>query len=287
MVVIFPTCTILLLRTMSSTIHLDESDLSRKSLESLIAICSTDPKLANDKDIQIVINTARKMGIPKDYVPRIIPLQFCKLNKPRDLRILLITKDPSTIYRDAITKDEPLNELIKEIITVKGIKRRFRGAKLNQLYAEFDLIVADYRVHHLLPKVLGTRFFHGSKKLPFMIRMSKQVKVKRQQMAEECDTSYIRAQLKSICKNAHYLANDDNCLNVKIGQIGKQTVDEMLYNVIDIVEFLTDKDKKPQGGVIKGGIDSIYVKTSNSASLPLYEKGEEAAASDDDDELVL
>lgn len=267
---------------MSSTINLTDDELSRKALESLIATCHQDPKLTSDKDIQIVINTTRKMGIPRDYVPRIIPLQFCKLNKPRDLRILLITKDPSTIYRDAITKDEPVNELIKEIITVKNLKRRFRGAKLNELYSEFDLIVADYRVHHLLPKVLGTRFFHGSKKLPFMIRMSKQLKVKRQKMIEECDTSYIRAQLKSICKNAYYLPNEDNCLNVKIGEIDKQTVDEMIYNVIDIVSFLTDKSKKPQGGCIKGGINSIYVKTSNSASLPLYIKEEQITGNNDD-----
>lgn len=271
----------------SSAIQLDEDKLSRKAIESLVARCSTDPKLSNDKDIQIVINTSKKMGITKDYIPRIIPLNFCRINKPRDLRILLITKDPSTLYRDAIDADEPVKELIKEIISLKNLKRRFRGAKLSHLYNEFDLIVADYRVHHLLPKVLGTRFFHGSKKLPFMIRMSKAVKLKRQKMVEECDTSYIRAQLKSICKNAHYLPNEDNCLNIKIGQIGKQTVDEMTYNIIDIVEFLTDKKQRPQGGVIKGGIDSIYVKTSNSVSLPIYDgfKGNDIV--EDDDELVL
>ncbi|CAB4254609.1 similar to Saccharomyces cerevisiae YKR060W UTP30 Subunit of U3-containing 90S preribosome complex involved in production of 18S rRNA and assembly of small ribosomal subunit [Maudiozyma barnettii] len=273
---------------MSSQVSLKEEDLSRKALESLIEVCKQDPKLAEDKDVQIVINTTRKMGVPKDYIPRIIPLQYCKLNKPRDLRTLLITKDPSTIYRDAITKDEPVNDLIKEIITVKNLKRRFRGSKLNELYSEFDIVVADYRVHHLLPKVLGTRFFHGSKKLPFMIRMSKNLKVKRQQMVETCDTSYIRAQLKSIYKNAHYIPNEDNCLNIKIGQIGKQNVDEMIYNVLDIVTFLTDSSKKPQGGVIKGGIESIYVKTSNSSSLPLYSKSEQPVADDDDDsELEL
>jgi len=70
--------------------------------------------------------------------------------------------------------------------------------------------------------------------------------------------------------------------------IGKQNVDEMIYNVLDIVTFLTDSSKKPQGGVIKGGIESIYVKTSNSSSLPLYSKSEQPVADDDDDsELEL
>ena len=56
----------------------------------------------------------------------------------------------------------------------------------------------------------------------------------------------------------------------------------MIYNVIDIVSFLTDKSKKPQGGCIKGCINSIYVKTSNSASLPLYIKEEQITGNNDD-----
>ncbi|CAI4045537.1 hypothetical protein N7582_003586 [Saccharomyces uvarum] len=246
------------------------SELAEKALNALILQCRENASLQNDKSIQIIINMGKKMGIKKDNIPRIIPLTKCKLFKPRDLNILLITKDPSTLFRETLTKDEHTSELFKEIISVKNLRRRFKGSKLTQLYKDFDLIVADYRVHHLLPDVLGNRFYHGSKKLPYMIRMSKEVKLKRQQMAEKCDPIYVRAQLRSICKNTSYIPNDDNCLSVRVGHIQKHSLPEILQNIQDVVNFLTDRSKRPQGGVVKGGIISIFVKTSNSTSLPIY-----------------
>lgn len=256
-----------------STFKLTKKELSRKALESLLQECSINPKLTNDTDIQMVINTGKKkLSMDKDFVPRIVPLQHCKMNHPKDLRILLITKDPSTIYRNAIAKDDSIKDLIKEVISMKNLKRRFRGSKINELYKEYDMVVADYRVHHLLPKVLGHKFFSGTKKIPFVIKMSKDVKMRGQKMEEKCDTKYVRAQLKSIARNAYYLPNDDNCLTVRIGQIDKQSIDDMLNNAIDIIQFLVDPSKKPQGGVIKNGVASIFVKTANSISLPLYER---------------
>ena len=258
-----------------SILKLNKKDLSTKALEALIEECSRNKKLQNDTEIQMVINTGKKkIALAKDYIPRIIPLTKCKLNHPKDLRILLITKDPSSVYREAINGDDSLKDLIKEVISVKNLKRRFKGSKLNILYKEFDMVVADYRVHHLLPKILGSRFFSTTKKIPFVIKMSRQVKIRGEKLNEECDTKYIRAQLKSIAKNAYYLPNEDNCLIIRIGDINRQSIDDMLNNVIDIVQFLTDPTKKPQGGIIKGNIATIFVKTTNSISLPLY-KGED------------
>lgn len=255
-----------------STFKITKKDLSLQALESLIDECSQNQKLQNDKEVQMIINTGKKkIELVKDFVPRIIPLTHCKLNHPKDVRILLITKDPSTIYREAIEKDDSVKDLIKEVITVKNLKRRFKGSKMVTLYHEFDLVVADYRVHHLLPKILGARFFSGTKKIPFVIKMSKQVKMRGEKLNEECDTKYIRAQLKSITKNAYYLPNQDNCLTIRIGNIDKQSEGDMLNNAIDIINFLTDPTKTPQGGIIKSGIASIFVKTEHSASLPLYE----------------
>ncbi|EHN01408.1 Utp30p [Saccharomyces cerevisiae x Saccharomyces kudriavzevii VIN7] len=248
-----------------------KNGLAEKALISLLSQCKENASLQNDKDIHMIINMGKKMGIKRDNIPRVIPLSRCKLSKPRDLGILLITKDPSTLYRETLTKDEHTSDLFKEIISVKNLRRRFRGNKLTQLYKDFDLVVADYRVHHLLPDVLGNRFYHGSKKLPYMIRMSKEVKLKRQQMAEKCDPIYVRAQLRSICKNTSYIPNDDNCLSVRVGHIQKHLIPEILQNIQDVVNFLTDRSKRPQGGVIKGGIVSIFVKTSNSTSLPIYQ----------------
>lgn len=254
-----------------SSLKLSNKDLSKKALEALIQECSKNEKLQNDTEVQMIINTGKKkMAVTKDYIPRIIPLSQCKLHYLKDLRILLITKDPSNKYREAINNDDSVKYLIKEVISIKNLKRRFKGSKLNSLYREFDLVVADYRVHHLLPKILGSRFFSTTKKIPFVIKISRQIKIRGEKLDEECDTKYIRAQLKSIARNAYYLPNEDNCLTVRIGDINKHSIDEMLNNVIDIVQFLTDPTKRPQGGIIRGNIASIFVKTANSISLPLY-----------------
>ena len=93
------------------------SELAEKALNALILQCRENASLQNDKSIQIIINMGKKMGIKKDNIPRIIPLTKCKLFKPRDLNILLITKDPSTLFRETLTKDEHTSELFKEIIS--------------------------------------------------------------------------------------------------------------------------------------------------------------------------
>ncbi|GAV53620.1 hypothetical protein ZYGR_0AK01220 [Zygosaccharomyces rouxii] len=248
-------------------VKIDE-ELSNRALNSLLKHCSTDDSLRNDKDVQVIINTSKKMRMNNDHTPRIIPLRESKLYRPKELRILLVTKDPSTTYRESLTKDETTTDLFKEILSMKNLKRRFRGVKSIQLYKEFDLIVADFRVHHLLPDVLGSKFYHGSKKLPYVIRMTRPSD--KSKTSQDCDAPFVRAQLRSICKNTSYVPNSDNCLGVRIGLVGKHSTQDMVENIKDVITFLTDRNKMPQGGVIKGGISSIFVKTTNSPSLPIY-----------------
>ncbi|KAL3235100.1 Ribosome biogenesis protein UTP30 [Nakaseomyces bracarensis] len=252
-----------------------DSELVYKGLDALRAHC--EEKNETNQDVQLIIHTGKKLGLKKDYVRRIIPLKRCRMNKPSDFRILLITKDPSTKYRDVLTKDELTSELFKEIVSIKNLKRRFRGSKLTSLYKEFDLVVADYRVHHLLPDILGNRFYQSGKKTPYMIRINKSIKEKRSKMDETVDIKYIKAQMKSICKNTSYLPNDDNCINVKVGHMDKQSNHDIFNIIEDVLTFLTDRNEKPVGGVIKGGVKSLQIKTNSSTSIPIYYEKEKIA----------
>lgn len=255
-------------------------------LDALRAHC--EQKNETGQDVQLIINTGKKLGLKKDYIRRIIPLDRVRMNKPSDYRILFITKDPSTKYRDVLTKDELTSELFKEIVSIKNLKRRFRGSKLTSLYKEFDLVACDYRVHHLLPDILGSRFYQSGKKTPYMIRINKSIKEKRAKMDETVDTKYIKAQIRSICKNTSYLPNDDNCINVKVGLLDKHTNEDILCNIEDVIKFLTDRNKKPNGGIVKGGVKSLQVKTNTSTSIPIYyEQDKPKATFADDDELKL
>lgn len=240
-----------------------------------------------NRDVQLIINTGKKLGLTKDYVRRIIPLKHVKMNKLGDYRILFITKDPSTTYRDVLQKDEFTSELFKEIISIKNLKRRFRGSKLTLLYKDFDLVVCDYRVHHLLPDILGNRFYQSGKKTPYMIKINKSIKEKRSKMDETIDTKYIRAQIKSICKNTSYLPNQDNCINVKIGQLDKLDNGKILHVIEDVVSFLADRNQKPNGGIIKGGVKSLQIKTNTSISIPIYYEQDKLKAQIEEDDLKL
>lgn len=84
-----------------------------------------------------------------------------------------------------------------------------------------------------------------------MIRMSKEVKLKRQQMVEKCDPIYVRAQLRSICKNTSYIPNNDNCLSVRVGYIQKHSIPEILQNIQDTINFLTDKVRDRKAASLK------------------------------------
>lgn len=268
----------------SMNIELNNTGLATKALKALNKQCGEDPKLAHDVGIHLIINTEQRIGIKNDHIPRIIPLHHGKMKTYSELKILLICKDPSNFYRDALIADDSTSELFKEVIGLKKLRQRYKGKKLKTLFDEFDVVVADYRVHHLLPNILGATFYQSNKKLPFVIRMSKQIKEKGSKMKEECDVKYIKAQVRSICKNTWYVPNKDNCLSVKIGEIGVHPIGEVVSNAEDVLNFLCDKRKKPQGGCIKDGkISSLFVKTSNSVSLPIWHKPLMEEADDDED----
>ncbi|AGO12808.1 AaceriACR252Cp [[Ashbya] aceris (nom. inval.)] len=264
---------------------IDADGLASKALRALLKQCAADPALSRDAHVQLVINTKKPMGTKNDYVPRIIPLQHSKLQKPASLRILLVVKDPSTPYRTALKADSATSELFADIISVKRLKTKYRGAKLNELFRQFDMVVADHRVQHLLPHILGSAFYRSNKKVPFVVQLSKQPQPARAGKPDGVDPKYVRAQLRSICRNTWYLPTPDNCLTVRIGVVGAHQPEEMLQNIEDVVQFLCDKTKRPQGGAIRGGIKSLFVKTSNSVSLPIYKASEKPVESEDQPRL--
>lgn len=248
--------------------QVDKDGLCKKALQSLINQREKDPKLSKDAHIYLVINTNKRMGTKNNFIPVIIPLRHSKLYKPSELRILLIVKDPSSFFRNILKSYDSTSDLFTDIIGVKKLRTKYKGARLNALFKNFDMVVADYRVHHLLAHLLGSKFYKSNKKVIFMVQMSRHVQQKK---VEECDPKYVKAQIKSICCNTWYLANPDNCLTVRIGVVNMHSVEEMVHNINDVVDFLCDKNKRPQGGCIRGGIRSLFIKTSNSVSLPVYE----------------
>jgi len=163
---------------------------------------------------------------------------------------------------------------------LKKLKTITRSPKsLKKLYSEFDLILSDHRIHHLLPPILGETFYKGHRKVPYMIQMNRPdpnvAKVKKQDRVESCDAKYVRDQIRSICKNTSFIPNKDTSISVKIGFTDFE-VEKLIQNIVTVCEFLKNPKFQPIGGLLKynNQIRGMFVKTNESMSLPIYKRKE-------------
>ncbi|KAH3675865.1 hypothetical protein WICMUC_002435 [Wickerhamomyces mucosus] len=249
-----------------------------KSLKALIAHeAGANNGSKPHEMIQLLINTEHPLLKKKDYIPRIIPIPN-RLGKISTTQILLITKDPSTIYREALNqKGSPTEDLIKDIMPLKKIKKIAGNKKqLINLFQDYDLVLCDHRIQHLLPGILGEMFFKKNKKLPFMIQMFQptpdDLKLKKQEKIEKCDAEFVKKQIKSIVKNTSYLPNTDTTISIRLGYTDFK-IQELITNLSTIIEFLQNpKFLMSNGGIInkKNQLVGVMVKTNESVALPVY-----------------
>lgn len=247
---------------------------ARRSLSGLIARISKEKGQHHDA-IFVVINSKITLLRTKDYTPRIIPIPHA-LDKLDNKSILLITKDPSTPYRVPLTEENsPCEDVFNQIYSLKKVKQIARDPKkLYKLYKEFDLVVADDRIHKQLPDILKAQFYEKNKKVPYMIQLAKptpQLKQKGVRPEEKCEPKYVKAQMKSIVKNTSFIAPaNGTCLSIKIG-FSDWEVTKLVENMNLIIDYLTNEKFQPVGGVLRNvnNISNVHVKTGESISLPV------------------
>lgn len=268
----------------------------RRSLEGLSDHVASSKGEGHHDPIFVVINTHIQIIKAKDYTPRVIPLTH-GLDKITNTAILLVTRDPSTPYRVALTaKGLATEDTFSQIISMTKLKLLARDkAKLYRLFKETDVVVADPRIYKLLPPVLGATFYQKNKKVPFMVQMAKPdhtlkpapgLKNKRI-VDERCDVAYVKGQVRLIVRNAYFIPPvNGTCISIKVGY-SDWSADELLRNVHDVLLYLTDPQHLPVGGLLKTvkNIHSVHVKTGESASLPILKKVEEKEEEEDDSDF--
>ncbi|ABN66903.1 predicted protein [Scheffersomyces stipitis CBS 6054] len=282
---------------MSNTFSLGP-DAYKVALKSLKALKSQVNVENGQGDIGMPVYLIINIKIPivraKDYTPRIIPIAH-KLDKLENKSILLVTKDPSTPYRTALTeKDSPTEDVFNQIYTLTKLKSIAKDPKkVYKLFKEFDIVVADNRVHKFLPNILGAQFYLKNKKIPYMVQMARpdpnaeltRAKKSNKLKDDRCDPKYVKSQMKSIVGNTSYLPNSNgNCLSVKVGMHNWE-VKQILKNIDDVIQYLTEDRFRPVGGVLKSveNLGTIHVKTSESISLPVFTPADPEPEDDNDD----
>lgn len=231
-------------------------------------------------------------------------------------RSKLMIKDSPTedLFLDIISFKK-LKSMINKTST-SSTNNKGKKQNLIKIFKNYDIIVCDHRIMKFLPNVLGELFYYKNKKLPFLIQMAKPIlletsKLKAQLKAksnnnntnnkdqqgpsildgltiskenkikdERCDPKYINLQIKSIVKNTNYLPsnviNKGDCISLKIGYIN-WSIDELLININDIIDYLINKEYFSTigggEGIIKdlNNLGNIHVKINQSISLPIID----------------
>lgn len=266
---------------------------SVKAIKSLVKHSILEKGKDHKQAIYLIINTKVQLTRVKDYTPRIIPLTN-KLDKLDEKSILLITKDPSTPYRTLLTeKNSPTEDVFNQIYTLTKLKSISKDPKkLYKLFKEFDIIVADNRVHKFLPEVLGAQFYVKNKKIPFMVQMAKpdpnaqltKGKKSHKLKDDRCEPHYVKNQMKAIARNTSYIPPaNGNCLSIKVAYSNWKTED-ILTNINDVLQYLIDPKYLPVGGLMKSvkNLHSAHIKTSESIGMPIYKQKEKVEVEEED-----
>eukprot|EP00897_Mesotaenium_endlicherianum_P010999 jgi/Mesen1/9928/ME000070S09209 len=178
-----------------------------------------------------------------------LPHSLYPLDSGRE--VCLIVKDSKDKgHKDAKERIKKEGDTgITKVIGVQKLRTKYKPHEAKrQLCGSYDLFVADDRIVQLLPKYLGKTFFKKKKHpVPVTLKGGKWAdKIRR-----ACDSTYL------------YVSGGP-CSVVRAARIG-QPPEEVLENVMAAIAGVASLVPKKWKN-----IQSLYLKTQESASLPLY-----------------
>lgn len=221
----------------------------------------------------------RKMKPGKLIVP--FPLQT---SASPSLRICLITADPQRKYKDMVASERFPAQLAARITRVLGMEKLKAKYKTyesrRQLFAEYDLFLADDRIITRLPAALGKVFYATGAKRPIPISLQGKPenarddagnkraklseggdKLKRADITPEAMAHEIE---RAVGASLVHLVPSTN-VSVKVGK-SSFTPDQIAANVDAVVTSLTEK-YIPKGW---RNVRSLHIKGPNTAALPIW-----------------
>ena len=166
-----------------------------------------------------------------------------------DKEICLISKDPQSEYEELLSR-KPVEE-VKQVISVGTLRKKFgQYSNKRDLFASYDMFLADDRVLPLLPPLLGKKFFKGKQPVPVAL---KNESLFQKRIAAARDSTYL------------YMRGG-TCVSVKVAYTDftrEQIVDNIMAVLPGIIRRIPHK---------WGNVQVIHVKTDNSVALPIYKR---------------
>mmetsp|Transcript_15396 Transcript_15396/g.30277 ORF Transcript_15396/g.30277 Transcript_15396/m.30277 type:complete len:325 (-) Transcript_15396:413-1387(-) len=163
-----------------------------------------------------------------------------------DKSICLLTKDPHKQFKEHLEQN-PVDGIDKVIGLTKLRKNYRQYEDKRKLLQSFDLFLADDRILHALPSVLGKKFF-DKKRQPSPVNLARNM---NRDLAAARDSTYF------------FLSAGPTCM-VKIARTS-MTWQQAAANIMGSINTVVDKIPKKWKN-----IQAIYIRTHDSAALPIY-----------------
>eukprot|EP00850_Spirogloea_muscicola_P001919 SM000007S20879 [mRNA] locus=s7:696898:698265:+ [translate_table: standard] len=169
--------------------------------------------------------------------------------EPRE--VCLLVKDSKGAApgdaKDKVRKDAIAG--VTKVIGVQKLRTKYKPHEAKrQLCGSYDLFVADDRILPLLPKLLGKTFFKKKKHpIPVSLKGSNWA----EQIRRACDSTYL------------YLGSGACCVlrTARTSHSEQEVVDNVMAVIEEAAKLIPRK---------WSNIKSIYMKTQDSAALPIY-----------------
>lgn len=243
--------------------------------------------------IYLIINSFESVVDQKPELPTLIPVPNRVRPRLSKLQVCLIVNNPQKAVDDALRLDEnsPTYETFADIISTSRLRSTLSKAKdVHQHKAawewvnEFDIIVYDGKLKsQSMRSLLGPRVYNKSASvkihspLPITLQPVPDRSATPVQIAEAqkviADPLTVKKQLKYIsnCVTAH--PSPGTTLSVLVG-LSSFTKEQLIENITAVLKVILN-EKSPLITNAWENIRSMHIKTTESASLPLYTSSSE------------
>ncbi|KAA8893521.1 ribosomal protein L1p/L10e family-domain-containing protein [Sphaerosporella brunnea] len=225
------------------------------------ATSSDKPNLLNDPEdptesaapIWLVLTAKKYITDTRKLKPSRVELPF-PLKNPSNTTVCLIVKDPQRHYKDLVAT-AGLQDIVTKVVGIGKLEKKFKSFESRrQLMGSHEIFIADQRVIPKLPTVLGTTFLRRTAKIPLPIALD----------SSETPAGF-KAKVEKTIRSTYVHLSPAASTNIRVG-LSSMTPEQVVDNVAQVMDTMTLK-------ALPGGwrnVRSLFIKSPNSASLPIY-----------------
>ncbi|KAF2089637.1 ribosomal protein L1 [Saccharata proteae CBS 121410] len=257
---------------------------AQTSKKSLLADEESDEAAEEGKTpVWLIVTTKKHIVDKKRLKPAKVAVPH-SMSAPSD-RICLITADPQRAYKDLIAHPAfptDLSARIGRVIGISKLKAKYKTYEARrQLFAEYDMFLADDRIITLLPAVLGKVFYKSSAKRPIPVncmgneKVQKDADGKKPKRENKDDKSSalvgapeaVAKDVQKAVSSALVHLSPSTTTAIRIAQASWEP--KMIQeNLEAVVAALTSQEKL----ITKGwrNVRSIHIKGPDTTALPIW-----------------